>query len=739
MMVAYVSPLPGQAPKSMHSTMTVAPDGFTTSMTMNGSSRIYHPSRILVRFRNKARSVLPGSTMAGSLGNDPNLLLVNNPPGLSAKEAVQRYRANPNVLYAEPDFEVRTTVTIPNDTLWAQQWDMTMISAPTAWDTQKDASDVVVAVIDTGIDFAHPDLLANVDVSHSFSCINGPCVPGGADDAGHGTHVAGTIGATANNSAGIAGINWSVRMISLKFLDSGGRGYTSDAVAAFNKIAELKNGGLNIRVTNNSWSGSGYSQALKDAMEAVESLGIVNVCAAGNSYESIDTHPEYPAAYNNRGIISVMATDSQDQSASFSDYGLASVDIAAPGVNTLSTVPTGSCDLCDPSGYRLLSGTSMATPHVTGVMAALMHRNPLLTAAQARDVVLDPGSYDSMTSTMAKRTSTGGRLNFAKALASVRLSTPEPLNGFPSITTGPDFFVSSGNGVSLSENATDPDPGDVTGLRTLWEKSVPTPGWSGWLLSSMESYIFPDVIGSSLSFSAPSLARAALVSYDVSVADNRGGSAHGRQLVTVYPASNPGSPPTGTLSLSATSAPVGSTITVNFPVTDPEGTNTRWELTAMGLRSGMSTCCMSGPSRSIQFSQAGVYRISALAIDQELNLSARSSIVLSIGGTAGTPPVADAKLDKLSGTVPFSVNVDMSSSYDPDGSISYYYIDCGTGSAQGTTSAKRTCTFTEPGTYWLPLIVMDNSGLEDQFSAYVVALPSAPGNTKKRRGQLVSD
>src|SRR5207249_4347757 len=120
---------------------------------------------------------------------------------------------------------------------------------------------------------------------------------------------------------------------------------------------------------------------------------------------------------DNRGIISVLASDQNDVGAGFTNYGLASVDIAAPGVSTLSTVPTTSCTLCDPSGYKLLSGTSMATPHVSGVLAAMFHKNPALTANQARDVVLDPASYDALSDTRASTTSTGGRLNFAKSIA----------------------------------------------------------------------------------------------------------------------------------------------------------------------------------------------------------------------------------------------------------------------------------------------------------------------------------
>src|SRR4030095_10160135 len=216
------------------------------------------------------------------------------------------------------------------------------------------------------------------NVSHGFNCIGGVCVVGGEDDHGHGTHVAGTIGAMGNNGKGIAGINWNVKIAAFKFLNSGGSGNISDAIAAFVKIKELIQNNVNIRVTNNSWGGGGYSQALKDAMLDVEAAGAVNVCAAGNNGVNTDVAPMYPGAYDNPGIISVIATDSADVGAGFTNYCLATTDIAAPGVNTLSTVPTTTCSLCDPTGYKTLSGTSMATPHVAGVVAAMMQIKPTL-------------------------------------------------------------------------------------------------------------------------------------------------------------------------------------------------------------------------------------------------------------------------------------------------------------------------------------------------------------------------
>ena len=689
--------------------------------TVGAAGPTSHPSRVLVRFRSGARSdFLPGSPFASAFPGDGNLHLVQNPPGLSVADAVRRYQANPNVLYAEPDYMVQTTL-IPTDPRWNQQWDMTKISAPAAWNTQTDSGTVVVAIIDTGIDFTHPDLQANLwtssDGSHGFTCVNGKCVKGGSDDFGHGTHVAGTIGAVANNGIGIAGINWRIQLMSLKFLDSNGSGSVSDAVLAFDQVTALKQQGVNVRLTNNSWGGGGFSQSLKDAMARGEAAGILHVCAAGNSNQNADSSPMYPAAYNNRGIISVLASDQVDAGASFTNYGLANVDIAAPGVSTLSTVPMGTCTLCDSSGYKLLSGTSMATPHVSGVVAALFQVNPTLTANEARDVVLDPRSYDALNDSKARTTSTGGRLNFAKAAANPLLFAPV-LNNFPVVTVGPDVFASAGTTVSLTPTASDPDNDP---LRVSWTRAD-TGLSSHWLFGWMLNSVFPNVGGSSVSFAAPSLARTAIIEYDASVADGRGGSALGRNYVTVSAALNPVLPPSGTLTVSPTDAPAGSTLTVSFPTTEPG--HVAWDLWAGTKYVVTGACCFSGSSTTVTFTNAGVYRIGTQAIDQALNLSSRPSTVVRIGGATGEPPIASATLDKLSGPVPLKVNIDMSASVDPDGSkIPTYLFGCEVGSLTRSRKPQGSCTFTTPGVYWIKLLVQDSSGYVDQVSAYVVATP----------------
>jgi subtilisin family serine protease len=699
------------------------------------SGPAHHPSRVIVRFRN-GPSFLPDAANGRALGG--GVFVVDNPPGLSVADAVRNYHANPNVVYVEPDYTVSTT-TNPTDPLWSQQWDMVKINAPGAWNTQTSASDVIVAVIDTGIDFTHADLQANLwtnpaNGSHGFTCMNGVCASGGQDDYGHGTHVAGTIGAIADNGIGIAGINWRTQMLACKFLGSNGSGSTSDAVLCFNQILGLKQQGLNIRVTSNSWGGGGYSQALKDAMDAVESAGIVNVCAAGNSGVNADIAPMYPGAFDNRGLVSVLASDQNDLGASFTNYGMANVDIAAPGVSTLSTVPTGTCPLCDPSGYKLLSGTSMATPHVSAVLAAMFHLHPALTAYQARDALLDPASYDLLTDPRGGMTSTGGRLNFLKAITNPILSAPK-LNSFPVITGVSNAVANSGDPVNLTATASDPDDDP---LRMAWARGPfnSAPGATSlWLFGWMLNTIFPAPSGSSLSFQAPALARPAMAPYAVSAADGRGGGASALAYATILPAAAAGQPPSGSLTVSPATGPVGTVVSVGFPAVDPEGGPVGWDLWQTGAGGGFGWCCQTGPSFNVPINQAGAYRITVQAIDSELNFSNRQSAVVRIGGATGTPPIANAVFDKLTGTAPLTVNIDMSASFDPDGTVQQYLIECQHG-ASGVLAFGPTgsCQYDTPGNYWILLQVTDNNGLGDVLSAYAVVTPPGsappPGSSK---------
>ncbi|MCX7749639.1 MAG: S8 family serine peptidase [Clostridia bacterium] len=291
---------------------------------------------------------------------------------------------------------------------------MQKISAPAAWDKFTGSTSVVVGVIDSGIDYNHPDLNANmwrnpgeianngidddgngyIDDVYGWDFSNNDNDP--MDDNSHGTHCAGTIAGVGNNGVGVAGVSWRAKLAALKFLSASGSGSTSAAIQAV-QYANM----MGFPITSNSWGGGGYSQALKDAI----ALGGLFVAAAGNSGTNNDSSPHYPSSYDCDNILAVAATDSSDALASFSCYGKTSVDIAAPGVGIWSCIPGNS--------YGSKSGTSMATPHVAGAAVLLKGYNNTLSA---KDLKLSLLSGADKLSNLDDKVAIGGRLNVNKSL-----------------------------------------------------------------------------------------------------------------------------------------------------------------------------------------------------------------------------------------------------------------------------------------------------------------------------------
>ncbi len=365
--------------------------------------------------------------------------LVDLPRDLTVKEAVDAYEKSPDVEYAQPNYRLYPTKTA-NDTYYDRylyglnNTGQTVngsagtpeadIDAPEAWDETTGSQRTVVAVIDEGVDVNHPDLRDNiwrnpgeipgnnidddkngyVDDVNGWDFVNNDAsvydpdpVTGRGDE--HGTHVAGTIAARGNNSVGVSGVNWNARIMSLKFLGKNG-GTTLDAVEAINYAVDK-----GVKISNNSWGGGGYNQALYDAIKNAGAAGHLFVAAAGNDGSNNDTRASYPASYDLPNIISVAATDNNDTLASFSNFGAKSVDLAAPGVDVVSTYPDRR--------YAYMSGTSMATPYVTGVAALIKSQNPALDAARIRSRILE--SVDKKANLQGS-VATGGRLNAASAL-----------------------------------------------------------------------------------------------------------------------------------------------------------------------------------------------------------------------------------------------------------------------------------------------------------------------------------
>lgn len=391
------------------------------------------------------------------------LVQLTLPEGMTTAEAVAAMGRDARVSYAEPNFKVQAFgnpgVQIPDD-LVEEQWGLRNtgqsggiagvdIKAADAWNISTGIKEngPIIAVIDTGVNYNHTDLVNNmwvnpgevpgdgidndgngiVDDVHGGNFITNTGDP--LDDHNHGSHCAGVIGAEAGNG-GMVGINWNAQIMGLKFLGEGGGGTTADAVKAVLYASEK-----GARIVNNSWGGGQFSQACLDAMAASPSL---HICAAGNNGYDNDTRPSYPANYKLDNLISVAAHNNKDELAGFSNRGNKSVHLAAPGVNIHSTLKDGS--------YGLMSGTSMATPHVTGVAGLIASAYPEADNDAIKSRILS--GVDQMPERWARRLMTGGRLNAMKALEDDKVAPAAP---------GTLQASATANAVTLSWTATGDD------------------------------------------------------------------------------------------------------------------------------------------------------------------------------------------------------------------------------------------------------------------------------------------
>lgn len=413
-----------------------APVVFTQTSDLSGTgfrdrSAQYVPNQLLVRFRS---SVAQNSAMETTIrlsakvvqdfANLPGLQLVQLEPGADFNAALASYRRDPSVMYAEPNYIRKALDNIPNDTYFHDLWNMhnvgqpillpfpPLTGAPTAipgddihaleaWGITTGSSSVVIGLIDTGIDVNHEDLAANIyrndadcfsdGIDHDGNGYINDCNGWNALDGNndltdivdHGTHVAGIMGAVGNNGVGVTGVNWNVKILTCKFLGING-GTDDGAIACMNYMAKMKDAGVNIVATNNSWGGYGYSQALYDAIDGLRQRGILVVAAAGNSNSDNDgRYPLYPASFALDNVIAVAATDFTDKQTSYSSFGTHTVSLSAPGDYILSTTPSNT--------YSVYRGTSMATPHVTGVAALLKAQDSTRDWKAIRNLVLAGG------------------------------------------------------------------------------------------------------------------------------------------------------------------------------------------------------------------------------------------------------------------------------------------------------------------------------------------------------------
>lgn len=425
------------------------------------SAQGHHPSELVVGFRSTVNTTIKNMALGKArarlikhLGTprDLNVATVDMQQVAvsgSLTDALNQLKTDPSVVFVELNYwlkpvEVSNDPSYSDGTLWGMYGDDAPMCGPSgttnpngidaeeAWSYGYTGSkSIYVGVVDEGIQVSHPELAPNIwvnpyDVADGvdndgnglkddiygwdFANDDNSVYDAGGDS--HGTHVAGTIGAKGGNGAGVAGVNWNVSMISAKFLGAEG-GYLSDAIDAINYMRDLKvRHGLNIVALNNSWGGGWYSAALHTAILRAAKQEILFVAAAGNNSINSDFLGSYPASYTTlqgsglesaasyEAVIAVAAIDAAGGLAYFSNYGARSVDIGAPGVNVFSTIPTSS--------YKAFSGTSMATPHVTGAVALYASAFPNRSARQIRDALL---ARAIPTSSLQGKTVTGGRLS----------------------------------------------------------------------------------------------------------------------------------------------------------------------------------------------------------------------------------------------------------------------------------------------------------------------------------------
>jgi subtilisin family serine protease/alpha-tubulin suppressor-like RCC1 family protein/uncharacterized membrane protein len=384
----------------------------------DGQSGLSNPGALstqvkIVRELAKARKTGNGARALNGL----NLDLVETVQSANLRDVAKALAEDPAVEYVEPDYIRRSSV-LPNDPEWRNQYALQKIQAPQAWEKTKGSHSVIVAVIDTGIDYNHKDLQGNiwknpgeiannrkdddgngyVDDVYGWDFCNNDNNP--MDGNRHGTHVAGTIAAASDNGLQVAGVAWNTKLVALKFLSDRGWGSISDAIDAVAYCTAM-----DFPISNNSWGGGGSSRAMKEAIDRAGQNGHLFCAAAGNSGTNNDSRPHYPSSYVSPNVLSVAASDSADRLASFTCYGKTSVDMAAPGVSILNLVPNNR--------LARLSGTSMATPHVAGAAALVLSMNQNAGFAELKRTLMD--SVDPIKSYEGKMVAPG-RLNLLKAL-----------------------------------------------------------------------------------------------------------------------------------------------------------------------------------------------------------------------------------------------------------------------------------------------------------------------------------
>jgi thermitase len=418
------------------------------------------PGEVLVKVKPglKGRFLAKKSLLGAEIKKELSLLhgsyLLLKSNSKSTQALVSALKSLPEVAFAEPNYIYKISgfesSLSPADPMYGKLWGLKNtgsnepdrnggnsttpgvegadVQAEKAWTITRGSKKVVVAVIDTGIDYNHPDLKNNMWVNEKEIAGNNVDDDGNGyiddvygwnaqrdngnpmDGNAHGTHCAGTIGAEHGNGIGVSGVMSDVKLMAVKFLSDEGSGSLADAVEAIDYATKM-----NVDIMSNSWGGGGYSQALFDSITEAKKKGIVFTAAAGNDSSNNDSRPSYPASYQVDNIISVASHTAQDTMSSFSNFGRRTVHVAAPGSNILSSVPGGQ--------YKVFSGTSMATPHVSGVVGLLLSERGRLPVSELRARLMATTVPEAA---YRKTTMAGGRVSAYNFLTDTRIPRQEP-------------------------------------------------------------------------------------------------------------------------------------------------------------------------------------------------------------------------------------------------------------------------------------------------------------------------
>ena len=408
--------------------------------------------------------------------DDPNLknfYLLKLKAGSDVKKTLESLAGFEEIEQAGPNYIVATQE-IPNDQLFAGQWDMQKINMPSTWDLTHGSSNIKVAVVDSGVNYAHPDLAGRVTNGRDFSrcstvvnhseCVEKERDNDSNDDFGHGTHVAGTIGAITNNNIGVAGIGWNVSILAIKAVGSTGEGIMTDITDGIRYAADSGAKVINLSLGSPAPCNEGNFLAYQEAINYATSKGAIVVAAAGN--DNKDAGNVTPASCN--GVITVGATTADDTRSSYSNFG-SIVDIAAPGGQKPCTQATCITSTWLSTQYTSITGTSMATPHVAGVVALLLSSAPGLSQGQVRECLVNNGDAISTDKYIG-----GKRLNAAKtieACGSIKTTpTATPTLTPITLTPGQTIQPPTATGIQpVTSNIT------TTPFATATKKPTPTP------------------------------------------------------------------------------------------------------------------------------------------------------------------------------------------------------------------------------------------------------------------------